>query len=51
VEEALEGIRKVTAAAVVRAARRLFVPGNGLVFVLGRKSALRSGVMGILERT
>ncbi|MEW6758487.1 MAG: pitrilysin family protein [Acidobacteriota bacterium] len=51
VEEALEGMRKVTAAAVVRAARRLFVPGNGLVFVLGRKSALRSGVLGNLERT
>lgn len=50
VEEALEGIRRVTPSAVTRAARRLFVPGNCLVFVLGKKSALRTGVLRRLER-
>ena len=49
VREALSGIQRVTAKALVEQARALFRPGSALVAVMGRQSALKDLDLGVLE--
>lgn len=49
VRESVEGIKKVTAKAMVAQARALFRPENALVTIMGRESALKNLDLSVLD--